>query len=128
MEADLKHENDAVRYWAAIHLGNKAAQVSNMTPLEERLNDPVPVVQTAAARALCKMNRPEKALPTLEQILQNKDEWNRLQAAQVLDEIGYQAQPSISALQGVMEDQNKYVVRVANRALNQMLGTNNVVK
>lgn len=128
LEKDLSHENDAVRYWAAIHLGNKAEQVRNMAPLEERLNDPVPVVQAASARALCKMNRSEKALPVLEQILQNDNEWNRLQAAQVLDEIGAQAQPSIAALKSVMEDENKYVVRVANHALNAMLGTENVVK
>ena len=126
--ADLNHENDAVRYWAAIHLGNKAAQVTDMAPLEERLTDLVAVVQTAAARALCKMDRPEKALPVLRQILQDKDEWNRLQAAQVLDEIGEQARPAIPALQSVMEDENKYVVRVANHALNLMLGTEIVVK
>lgn len=125
---DLKHENDAVRYWAAIHLGNRAAELSDKTPLVNALEDQVPTVAIAAARALCKMDDPALALATLQEHLQNDDEWTRLVAAQVLDEIEDQARPAISALQGVMEDKNKYVVRVANRALNQMLGTQNVVR
>lgn len=124
----LRHENDAVRYWAAIHLGNKASAVEDASALVRRLADPIPVVRAAAARALCKMGETAKAIPVLEEILQDDDSWNRLQAAQVLDEIGEQARPAIPALQSVMEDENKYVVRVANHALNELLGTENVVR
>jgi uncharacterized sulfatase len=128
LELGLKHKNDAVRYWAAIHLGNKANEITDATTVEASLTDSIPVVRAAAARALCKMAQPEKALPVLQRLLRDGNEWNRLQAAQVLDEIGAQARPAISDLQGVMQDENKYVVRVANHALNSMLGTDNEVK
>ena len=42
--------------------------------------------------------------------------------------MGEQARPTVTALQSVMEDPNKYVVRVANHALNELLGTDNVVR
>ena len=123
----LTHENDAVRYWAAIHLGNNANQISNPRPLINALRDPVPVVQAASARALCKLDRTDVALPVLRQILSDNDSWNRLQSALVLDEIGAQAEAAIPDLKKVMNDENKYVVRVANHALNAMLGTENIV-
>jgi uncharacterized sulfatase len=69
----------------------------------------------------------EDALQTLEASLRNEHEWVRLHAALVLDEIDEKARPAIPALQSVMDDENKYVVRVANRALNQLQGTENVV-
>ena len=124
----LEHENDAVRYWAAIHLGNQAEKLTEQTFLDKALSDAIPVVQAAAARALIKMNKSKKALATLESLLQDEDEWVRLAAAQVLDEAGPDARSSTAALQGVMDDKNKYVVRVANHALNRLLGTANAVK
>jgi hypothetical protein len=43
--------------------------------------------------------------------------------------VGEKARPAIAALRKALDDQyNKYVVRVANRALNQLEGTNNKVK
>ena len=57
-----------------------------------------------------------------------RDEWVRLSAALVLDELGEKSRPLIPDLQGVMNDENKYVVRVANHALNALLGLENVVR
>ena len=75
------------------------------------------------------MNQPEQALPVLVEQLKSKREWVRLNAAIVLDEIDEQARPTIEALQVARKDkQNKYVARVANRALNELLGTNNTVR
>ena len=52
----------------------------------------------------------------------------RLNAAIVLDEMDEQARPAVMALKEALKDrQNKYVVRVANRALNELLGTSNIV-
>ena len=52
-----------------------------------------------------------------------------LAAAIVLDEMDEQAKPAIPALKKALVNQpNKYIVRVANRALNELLGTNNVVR
>jgi uncharacterized sulfatase len=74
------------------------------------------------------MNQPEQALPVLVQQLKSEHEWVRLNAAIVLDEIDGQARPAIQDLQAALKDkQNKYVVRVANRALNELLGTSHTV-
>lgn len=128
LTASLKHENEAVRYWAAIQLGNQIEQVQDLSPLQSTLQDAVPAVRIAAARAICKTPNAPEGLAILNKDLGHEDEWVRLAAAQVLDEMGETARPSIDALDSVMEDPNKYVVRVANHALNLMLGTANVVR
>ncbi|MDW3652264.1 MAG: sulfatase-like hydrolase/transferase [Bacteroidia bacterium] len=125
---NLGHPNAAVRYWAAISLGNQHTNLSFDPALTEALKDEVPVVSFAVARALQKYRKADLALPILVAGLEHEDEWVRLNAAQVLDEMGEAARPAIPALQSVMEDKNKYVVRVANHALNQLLGTTTVVR
>ena len=92
LQKNLEHDNAAVRYWAAISLGNQADQISETTKLEAALNDETPVVRFAAARALVKLNRRELSLPILELGLRHEDEWVRLNAAQVLDEMGEEGQ------------------------------------
>ena len=93
------------------------------------LDDSTPAVRIAAARALCKVDQYSQSVNTLIIELNSNDEWVRLLAAQVLDEIGENARPADQQLQErIDEDQNKYVVRVANRALNFMNGTKNKVK
>lgn len=130
----LTDEDSAVRYWAATGIGNIGPGSEAAIPqLKERLNDESPVVQIAAARALCRLNAPQPALPVLIKNLRNGRQWERLHAAIVLDEIDGQARPVIAE----MHEQNrprkdlyangKYVVRVLNRALNQLEGTSNTV-
>ena len=47
----------------------------------------------------------------------------------MLDEMEEQARPAIPELkQALVGQPNKYIVRVANRALNDLLGTNNQVR
>ncbi len=70
----------------------------------------------------------EEMLDQLEEDLKNSDEWVRLYAAQVLDELGETSRPAENELEGLMKDHNKYVVRVANHALNQLRGTYNDVR
>ena len=127
LQQALHHDNAAVRYWAAINLGNRTDEYTDLGEVEQLLKDPVAVVRIAGARVMCKHGRTD-GIPLLEQELVHEDSWVRLAAAQVLDEIGEQARPSIPALQSVMEDENKYVVRVANHALNLLLETENVVR
>ncbi len=127
----LGHSNEAVRFWAAYNLGNdvdNAGYRKAMPALGELLQDPVPVVRLAAARAMCKMSDPGATLQTITDELKNGDEWVRLYAALVLDELGESSRPAVEDLKGVMDDENKYVVRVANHALNYLQGTNNVVR
>jgi len=126
----MKDEDAAVRYWGAIGLGNLGKDVESPADLlAEGLNDPSAVVRVAAARGLCRMGMEQKALPVLERELKSEHEWIRLMAALVLDSIGDKARPAIDALKEAMKDkQNKYVVRVANHALNVMLGTDTKVQ
>ena len=128
----LSHENEAVRYWAAISIGNQEAWKNKSDVIQEvqnMLDDPIPAVRIASARALCKVGQFSKPLNTLSKELNSDDEWVRLLAAQVLDEIGENARPvEIELQKRIDEDQNKYVVRVTNRAMNVINGTNNIVK
>jgi len=126
----LLDEDAAVRYWGAIGLGNLGDDAAvAKAELFSHLKDASPSVRIAAARALCKIGMEDKALPVLIDELGSDREWVRLNAAIVLDGIGEKARPAIPALKEALKDkQNKYVVRVANRALNVMLGTNNVVR
>ncbi|WDQ18257.1 hypothetical protein [Rhodopirellula sp. P2] len=61
-------------------------------------------------------------------------QWERLQAAIVLDEIDEKALPVINSMQEALEPRQefyadgKYTVRVINRALNELNGTNHTVK
>lgn len=131
LKKGLKHTNEAVRFWAAYILGNEKdnSDYQKALPfLGELLQDPVPVVRLAAARAICKMSSPDGTMITITDELKNDDEWVRLYAALVLDELGESSRPVIEDLNGVMDDNNKYVVRVANHALNYLQGTNNVVR
>ncbi len=126
----LSDEDAAVRYWGAIGLGNLGDDAAvAKARLLSHLKDASPSVRIAAARALCEIGIEDKALPVLIEELGSDREWVRLNAAIVLDAIGDKARPAVPALKEALKDkQNKYVVRVANRALNVMLGTNNVVR
>ena len=79
-------------------------------------------------RALSMMDKERTALPVLIRELGSEQEWVRLNAAIVVDLIGDRARPAIPALHEALKDkQNKYVVRVANRALNELEGTDRAV-
>ena len=80
------------------------------------------------------MDFAEEALPVLVEVLDDGTQWARVHAANVLDEINAQARPVIAAMKrnkayrkGLVAE-GKYTVRVLNRALNELEGTNNTVK
>ena len=121
----------AVRYWGATGVGNIAPEknAKAMSSMRNALSDSSASVRIAAGRALARMGEPTEALPTLKKELDGPHQWARLQAAIVLDEMEEQARPAIPELKKALTDQpNKYIVRVANRALNDLLGTNNQVR
>jgi uncharacterized sulfatase len=130
MLQSMQHPDAAVRYWAATGVGNIGPEAVNARQsMVAALKDASPSVRIAAARALAAMGDAKKALPVLEAELQSEHQWGRLAAAIVLDEMDEQAKPAIQALKKALVNQpNKYIVRVANRALNELLGTNNVVR
>ena len=95
--------------------------------------EPSSVVRTAAARALCRFGIVDAALPTLVQELHHGEQWERLHAAIVLDQIDEQAKPVIQEMHEALQPRTdlyangKYVIRVINRALNQLESTSRVV-
>ncbi len=127
----LDYDNASIKFWALIGLGNSENEASpELDKIKDCIYDKAAVVRLAAARALFKMEKMEdKALSVLIQELQSDQEWIRLRAAIYLDNIGEKARPAIPYLKKSLNDvHNKYVVRVANRALNQLLGTDNKVR
>lgn len=119
--------DDAMRYWGATGVGNIGAAAGSAAPaMKQLLSDSSPVVRVAAARALCRLGDANDALPILTQVLRDGQQWERLHAAIVLDEIGDQARPAIPALRDALEPRKdlfaggKYVVRVVTHALEQL--------
>jgi HEAT repeat protein len=132
MLSGLGHAEAAVRYWSATGLGNYPAETKakagSAADLSEALDDKSPAVSIAAARALCRMGLTSKGLALLEKRLTDKNEWARLEAAIVLDELEEVARPVLPAMKTGLKDQpNKYVVRVLNKAVNDLEGTANRV-
>ncbi|MEO0413536.1 MAG: sulfatase-like hydrolase/transferase, partial [Verrucomicrobiota bacterium] len=128
----LTHEDASIRYWGATGLGNFSGQVREdkkiTKSLKGLLTDESLGVQVAAARALARMGELKQSLPVLESVLAGPNEWARLEAAIVLDYLDEAASASLPAMKAALKDQpNKYIIRVANRAVNDLEGTNNVV-
>lgn len=130
----LRDPHPAVRYWSATGLGNlgkEARPAKEM--LIEMLADESPTVRVAAARALCNLDRPAAALPVLTDVLNNGAQWERLHAAIVFDEMGEQARPALDTMRAGLQPRSdlyakgKYTVRVLNRALNELEGTDRQV-
>jgi uncharacterized sulfatase len=128
----LDDQDAAVRYWAATGIGNIAGrnEESVLHCLDRIQNDSSTVVRIAAARALLRIGYlEEKALEELTRALESPEEWCRLHAAIVLDEAGEKARPALPALKKALKNQpNKYIIRVANKAVNDLLGTKATVK
>ncbi|UCE17230.1 MAG: sulfatase-like hydrolase/transferase [Gemmatimonadota bacterium] len=126
----LNDNNPSVRYWALIGIGNLGNEVQgSIVEVRKLLDDSSSTIRVAAAEALCKLGEVSEALPVLEMELQSDEEWIRLHAAIVIDELGEKARSTIPFLHEALNDQdNKYVVRVANHAINNLLGTNNQVR
>jgi len=132
--AALDDRDPAIRYWGATGLGNIGLPVRQTSArLKKRLQDPSVAVRIAAARALCRMDQSPQALATLTSALADGAQWERLQAAIVLDEIDELALPVIKQMRAALKPRpdlyanGKYVIRVLNRALNQLEGTRNTV-
>lgn len=131
----LSDPDDAIRYWGATGVGNIGLPAKDVAAdaMHRALSDESSAVRTAAARALCRMGLPDKALPVLIHELTEGTQWERLHAANALDEIDEQARPVIEQMKEGLNYQKgfnsngKYRVRVINRVLNELNGTNNKV-
>ena len=112
----MKDKRPAVRWWAAGGLGNLGREAKAAAPvLTAALNDSSAGVRVASARALCKMDMTEKALPVLISELKNSNQVVRHYAALALEDIGEKARPALEVLKAARNDKYEYVKRVANR-------------
>ncbi len=94
-----KDSDAAVRYWAAVGLANLGPDAASAAEDARRmLKDESADVRIAAAQALGRMRFPQAALPVLLKELQNQDEWVRLAAANVVDQLGADARPAIPVM------------------------------
>jgi len=128
LEPYLASPHTSIRYWATLGLGNRDG---NEAQLARLLDDPAAIVRIAAAQALLARGNqsPDSALKVLIDTLSSDHEWERLHAAHALDALGETARPAVEALREALQDtENKYVVRVANHALNALLATTNQVR
>ncbi len=126
----LSSPDATIRYWAATGIGNIGSPKNTeaIELLRELLSDDVTSVRVAAARGMCRCGQLEAGLTVLEDELKSELEWARLASAIALDELDEAARPVLPALQAALVEQpNKYIVRVANKAVNDLLGTQNRV-
>ncbi len=124
--AGLSSDNASVRYWAATGIGNIGSEAGRAKEvIRKSLQDESPSVRIAAARAVARLGDAEPAIRVLTEELKSDHQWGRLAAAIVLDEMDDQARDALPALKAALKNQpNKYIVRVANHAVNELEGTN----
>ncbi len=112
-----------VRYWSTVGLGLLKERNKDVNEqFKSALKDECPEVRIAAAQAL-------GALDVLKDALESDEELVRIVAAQAIDELDEKAEALVPALEAARADKNnKYVSRIANQALNELQGTNIVVR
>ncbi len=124
-------DNDPViRYWALTGIGNIGVAEDEVLELSKKaMKDESPNVRIAAARAVALLGDTDSALEVLRKELRSEHQWGRLAAAIVIDEMGEPGRKVVKDLKEVLSTRqpNKYILRVANRALNDLLGTENRV-
>ncbi|HEV7347653.1 sulfatase-like hydrolase/transferase [Telluribacter sp.] len=117
----LADTDPVIRYWAVTGctiLGNKAASVK--TQLLALLNDPELSVRIAAAEAVAGLGEKEKAVDTLIGTLKIGNQMARVQALNVLDQLGPDARKAYPAVKAVIVGEKvdgSYDIRAAERII-----------
>ena len=95
----MNHKDSAIRYWAAtgcIIVGKESKTLKK--DLLNLLKDTSPDVRTASAHALFNIGESEKAVPVLEKILSEKNQFHRLRAMNVLDHMDESAKDAVTRI------------------------------
>ena len=108
----LGDKESSVRYWAAIGLGDIRPD-----GLDSLLEDDSDSVRIAAAEALCKQGKEDKALKVLMDVLQNGSNSSRLYAVTTLGRIGQKAEGAKELLKAALKDKDEYVRRTSKHVL-----------
>ena len=114
----LAHDDAAVRYWAASHLGDIGSPATNAVPGLTRLkNDSSPSVRTAVAFALCRIEGVAKHNGPLMDAIQSKQRGTACTAADFLARIGPDAKTLLPAIEAkhlqITEGKGDYHIRGA---------------
>jgi N-sulfoglucosamine sulfohydrolase len=124
LKKGLTDKNPVIRYWAAtgytIHSGEATAVREY---LEKLLRDPEVSVRIAAAEALYLSGEKTGPVAVLKDALKSKNRMARVQALNVLENIGTDAQPVASEIKTLLKENIKdgdYDVRAAKRILEKM--------
>jgi HEAT repeat protein/3',5'-cyclic AMP phosphodiesterase CpdA len=113
LQQALNHEDDRVRYWAALELRDIGNEVS-VPALIQALNDENDSVRSSAAYALVNIGN-EAAVPALIQALNDENDSVRSSAADALGNIGNEA--AVPALIQALKDEDDWVRYSAADAL-----------
>lgn len=119
----LGSTDPVLRYWAATGctiLGSEATRAKK--PLLALLNDPEQTVRIAAAEALTGMGEKEKAVDTLIDALGKGNQMTRVQALNILDQLGPEASKALQAVKAVIKGEvvdGSYDIRAAQRILSK---------
>jgi uncharacterized sulfatase len=118
----LADADPAVRWWAAMGLGNDTARARGAeSALRGALSDKSMVVRVAVARALDRAGDPDAALPILTSALSDTNPATALWATSVLDEMDERARPALPAIRAAANNPaNEYVMRVSKAALREL--------
>ena len=117
----LGDKNAVVRYWAVmgtIILKNDA--MAAKTKLQTLLSDPEVVVRIAAAEALLALGETDAPVQTLNEALKSESRMARVQALNVLENIGAKAKPTFENVKALLKGDPKdtdYDVRAAKKVL-----------
>jgi uncharacterized sulfatase len=127
----IADDDPIIRYWAVTGIGN-IGEIAGGDALKssiEAMKDQSPSVRIAAARAVARLGDADAALEVLKKELRSEHQWGRLAAAIVIDEMEESGRKMVKDLKEVLSTRqpNKYILRVVNRALNDLLGTDNKV-
>ena len=108
---NLKSQNEAIRYWAAIGLGAYKKPLSNNTlsVLEIALNDSSPSVRIEAANALIRNGKSKPALSILKKELEHKNLIVVTHAARTVELLGEKAKGAVLAMEACLK--RAYAVR-----------------
>ncbi len=102
--ANMSDADSGVRFWAVMGMMNAGDEAKNYSPeIEKLLTDESPTVQIAASGLLCKLNKPEKALPVLGKWMNDERMWLALYAARTIQESGKAAMPLVPEIKKTLE-------------------------
>jgi HEAT repeat protein len=118
LSSALSHQDSAVRYWAAVALGDMGDRAAGArSALESRLKDDAPEVRAWAGYALARQGHAAEGVPVLIEVLQNPERGARLQAITALDQLGETGRPAVAEMKKAVQDDFDYVGRIALHAL-----------